>query len=165
MSNIDNNCDDNCNADNNLLGEVDLNTEIKIVNEYIGTNQEEHLNAIVKEETEEVTIPALKRCATYCAPKIEENQDHDQDQDQDKDQDQDQDKDQDQDQEDLPLPTLKKEPAYNIRKEFQTRLEEQRCAKWSHRMTGIVYPNDWLCMKMPETTSYVYGDKYVLKDT
>ena len=127
MNNIDNNCDDKNNTNNNLLGEVeiDLNNKIKIVNE-------EHLNKIAKEEPEEESIPTFKRCATYCEPKKAEKQE------------------QDQEQEDLPLPTMKKEPAYNIHKEFQTRLQEQRCAKWSHRMTGIVYPNDWLTCQIPD---------------
>ena len=134
-----NNNDINNNDINNLLGETDLETEVEKVKKNIETNREEHLKANTKEETNDLRIPSLQRCSTYCAPKIED------------------------DQEDLPLPTMKKEIAYDISEESKKRLVENRSAIWRRDMTVVINPSDWVGKKAPELTTNNFGVKYIIK--
>jgi hypothetical protein len=121
--------------DNNLLGETDLDTEVEIVKKYIEMNREEHLKAITKEEITQLCTPSLKRCSTYCAPKIEER----------------------------PLLTLKKEIAYDISEESKNCVMANQSAIWRNDTTDVVDPSDWIGKKALELTTNTFGVKYIIK--
>jgi hypothetical protein len=55
--------------DNKLLNEGDIESEIKLVQQYIKTNQEEYLASFLKIDGK-LSIPKLERSNTYCAPKL-----------------------------------------------------------------------------------------------
>jgi hypothetical protein len=61
----------NISPEENLLNEKDEITEILYIQKYIKNNQEEHLKAVLAISATELSIPKLKKCDTYCGPKLD----------------------------------------------------------------------------------------------
>ena len=155
----------------NLLGEKGVESETKLVQQYIKMNQEEHLRLFLKIDGQ-LSVPKLQRCATYCAPKLDQSlreedlvEDFVGDIEDLKDL-----EDLKEDIEDLgeDLPTLKKDDSGLVilgLKEFFEREDQQEHAPpmFKKGLVVVIDPADWVGRAMPAYKNSEFGVRYVMK--